>query len=92
MKRNVLKEINGEWLSVVEEVPTEAMPYVEDKRTYEQKVEDYVRERYSVSAELAILRQRDVKPDEFDEYNTYVEECKSQIKSNVGVGDKELKI
>lgn len=86
MKRNILKEINGEWLSVVEEVPNEAMPQVEDKRTYEQKVEDYVRERYSPSAEFAILRQRDAKPDEFYEYNTYVEECKSKIKKNVGVG------
>ena len=33
--------------------------------TYEQRVQQSIRERYSVDDELAILRQRDTKPDEF---------------------------
>ena len=39
-----------------------------------------VRERYTVSDELAILRQRDTKPTEFYEYNAFCEECKAKAK------------
>ena len=52
-----------------------------DQRTYEQMVEDFIRERYTVSDELAILRQRDTKPEEFEEYNAFCEECKARAKS-----------
>jgi hypothetical protein len=37
---------------------------------------ELVREEYSVDDELAILRQRDTKIDEFNAYNAFVEECK----------------
>ena len=36
---------------------------------YEQRVVDRIRQVYSVDDELAILRQRETKPDEFIEYN-----------------------
>ena len=39
-------------------------------------VDTMVREKYNLSEELAILRQRDTKPEHFQEYNDYVEECK----------------
>ena len=45
---------------------------------YEQRVVARIRERYSVDDELAILRQRDTKPDEFAEYNEYVEQVKAE--------------
>ena len=45
---------------------------------YEQRVVARIRERYSVDDELAILRQRDSKPDEFAEYNEYVEQVKAE--------------
>ena len=38
-------------------------------------------EKYNVNQELAILRQRDTKPEEFAEYNEYVEKCKRQVKN-----------
>lgn len=47
---------------------------------YEQKVEELIRTRYSVSAELAILRQRDSKAEEFAEYDAFAEECKREAK------------
>ena len=43
---------------------------------YEQRVVARIRERYSVDDELAILRQRDTKPDEFAAYNEFVERIK----------------
>jgi hypothetical protein len=39
-----------------------------------------IRKKYSLDRELSILRQRDSKPEEFAEYNSYAEECKAQIK------------
>lgn len=43
---------------------------------YEAEVERLIRARYSVSQELAMLRQRDTKPAQFAAYLEYVEECK----------------
>ena len=51
---------------------------------YASLVEAQIRKRYSISAELAILRQRDTKPEEFKVYNDYVEACKSLIRYELG--------
>lgn len=40
-------------------------------------VEALIRERYSVSDELALERQRTSKKAEWTEYNTYCEDCKT---------------
>lgn len=48
---------------------------------YEDEVVHLVRQRYDVEAELAILRQRNEKPDEFNEYYAYVEGCKARAKA-----------
>ena len=48
--------------------------------TYEQRVVARIRLRYSVDDELALLRQRDTKPDEFNEYNTFCEQIKAEEK------------
>lgn len=50
---------------------------------YEELIIEKIRERYTIDQELAILRQRDTKPEEFAEYNTYVENCKSQSKEEL---------
>lgn len=50
------------------------------KIPYEQRVVDRIRQVYSVDDELAILRQRETKPDEFIEYNEYVEQVKAEEK------------
>lgn len=47
---------------------------------YEEQVVAKIRERYSVDDELAILRQRDTKPDEFEAYNAYAESCKEEAR------------
>lgn len=82
-------EIGGKWISNPllssfladgwsEYVAPTPMPY---KPTYEERVVELIREKYSIDDELAILRQRDSKPSEFAEYNTYCEECKSKAKA-----------
>lgn len=50
---------------------------------YESLVISKIREKYTIDQELAILRQRDTKPEEFDEYNAYVENCKELAKKEV---------
>ena len=48
-------------------------------------VDKKIRSRYSISSELAILRQRDTKPEEFAEYNAYAEACKAEAKAELGM-------
>lgn len=52
---------------------------------YEHLIIKAVRKRYTVNQELAILRQRDTKPNEFEQYNAYVEECKQKVKKELGM-------
>lgn len=47
---------------------------------YDETVNSEIRKRYSVSQEFAVLRQRDEKPEEYAEYYSYCEECKSYVK------------
>lgn len=49
--------------------------------SYSALVSRMIRRKYSINDELAILRQRDSKPAEFAEYNTYCEQCKARAKS-----------
>jgi hypothetical protein len=46
--------------------------------SYEERVVNRIRAIYSIDDELAILRQRDTKPDEFSEYNRVVEAIKAE--------------
>lgn len=45
---------------------------------YKERIISRIREVYSVDDELAILRQRDTKPEEFSEYNRVVEAIKAE--------------
>lgn len=48
--------------------------------SYDDAVDSEIRKRYSVSAEFAILRQKDEKPEEYAAYYAYCEECKEYCK------------
>lgn len=48
---------------------------------YENLIINLIRQKYTIDQELAILRQRDTKPAEFNEYNIYVEQCKANAKA-----------
>ena len=49
--------------------------------TYSERVVQRLRQYYSIDDELAILRQRDTKPEEFERYNNLVEEIKAEEKA-----------
>lgn len=66
----------------IPEIPIEEEHLIPEM-TYEEQVVAKIRERYSVDDELAILRQRDTKPEEFEAYNQYAEQCKKEIKESI---------
>ncbi len=71
------KCVNGVKTPLTEEEIAE----IENERLkipYEQRVVDRIRLKYSVDDELAILRQRDTKPDEFIGYHDFVESIKAE--------------
>lgn len=51
-----------------------------DRAKYESLVESKIRERYTVGQELAILRQREDKSDEYQAYYDYCERCKAEAR------------
>lgn len=73
----MLALVNGEYVEVEER--TIDVPEIEI--TYEEKVVSFIREKYSIDDELAIQRQRDTKPEEFQAYFEYCEECKEKAKA-----------
>lgn len=48
---------------------------------YGDAVNAKIRERYSESQEFAVLRQKEEKPEEYQEYFTYCEACKDFVKA-----------
>ena len=72
-----IKYVNGkkvEWND-----PMEGIVHIESI-DYGEAVDSKIREKYSVSQEFAILRQKDEKLEEYKEYYNYCEECKKYVK------------
>ena len=53
---------------------------------YGERVNALLRERYTLSEELAILRRRDSAPEEFAAYDAYAEQCKARARYDEEVG------
>lgn len=75
-KRAVAVHLSVEQCEEVDEIPN-----IRNEEDYGNQVNDLIRRRYSLSEELGILRQKDSKLKEWEEYNTYCEECKKVIKN-----------
>lgn len=48
--------------------------------SYDNAINNEIKKQYSDSQEFAILRQKDIKPEEYQEYYDYCEACKEKIK------------
>lgn len=81
------KLIANGWSVYTPPVPTPIETSKEEQ--YKNRIIDLVRERYSIDDELAIQRQRDIKIDEFNAYNAFVESVKI-IAYNEIYGDSEV--
>lgn len=94
-KENFFKAVKGENINEEDfiEVPEASAEYIMEQRalnngeelTYKQQVVALIRERYDRDDESALTRQRDTKPEEFEEYFAYCEECKKQVKQKLGM-------
>lgn len=74
-KRAVAVSLSVEQCEEVDEIPN-----IRNEEDYGNHVNDLIRRRYSLSEELAILRQKDEKPDEYRTYFAFCEECKANAK------------
>lgn len=57
----------------------------EKMQNYGNLVEKYIREKYSVSQEMSLLRQQALKPGEFTVYTEFCENCKKKAKAELGL-------
>ena len=73
----MVKFENGKYIEMTAE-EIEALEMDTPAVPYEQRVVNRIREKYSIDDEIALLRQRDSKPEEFAEYNAFVEQIKSE--------------
>lgn len=77
----ILKSDSVDSFEEVDEIPNT------DDSSYKEKVREAVHEKYSLDDENAIMRKEIARlgnnSEEFSEYNTYVENCKKRIKSNM---------
>lgn len=53
--------------------------------SYEERVVNRIRQKYNINQELAILRQQQVKPEEYEKYSSYVEKCKVEAKQEIAL-------
>jgi len=84
--------VNGERLpepilETVEDFKELTESEVKDILNYGSFVDQRIREKYTVSDELAIQRQRDTKPEAFEEYFKYCEECKKKAVEDCGLNN-----
>lgn len=69
-----------EWEEITVEEAENAKRSAETEERYRHIVNERIRRLYDLDAELAILRQRDTKPEEFAAYNAFAESCKADAK------------
>lgn len=70
------REMTAEELAQMQEIENLPQPEI----PYSEKVVSLIRQRYSLDDELAIHRQREVKPNEWQVYFDYCEWCKNESK------------
>lgn len=82
------KYVNGQYIEMTEEEIAAMQAEAEKAEAdywasvdYGDAVNNEIRKKYSESQEFAILRQKDVKAEEYDAYYAYCEECKELVKT-----------
>ena len=75
--------ISPKWLPK----PTKTAEQVQAE--YGNAVNAKIREKYTLSQELSILRQKDEKPEEYAEYYAYCEQCKTTARAEIYGGETQ---
>lgn len=74
-------EITEREMTAEEVAQLEAMQ--QPQISYDQLVSELIRAKYTVDQEIAINRQRDTKPEEFQEYFDFCENCKQKAHESI---------
>lgn len=82
---NATIEDKGDYYEVVALPEPEPVAEKTAMERYPDLVVELIRERYTINDELAMLRQRDSKPDEWLQYNDYCESCKIRARQALGL-------
>ena len=67
----------------VESLTAEEIQALKTQISYDQLVSDLIRAKYTIDQELAINRQRDTKPEEFQAYFDFCEQCKTKAHEQI---------
>lgn len=81
MKQLIIDKEHPNGIFVEVEEQNGALPQI----SYDELVEQLIHERYTFGQEIARLRQKDTKPEEFAEYDAYAEQCKARAKQLLGI-------
>lgn len=57
------------------------------REVYVQRLVKRIHGRYSIDDEIGILMQAATKPEELEEHNAFVEQCKAEVKAELGIED-----
>jgi len=55
----------------------------------EEMIAKVINTRYSIDDQIAIIRQKDTKPDEYEEFYTFAEEVKAKVTEEYAGYDNE---
>ena len=55
----------------------------------EQMIAKVIGSRYSIDDQIAILRQKDTKPEEWEAFNAFAEEIKAKVTAEYAAFDSE---
>ena len=83
----IYRELTAEELEAMELEKEQAEAEYWKNINYDEAVNNEIRKQYSESQEFAILRQKDEKPEEYQKYYNYCEECKAYVKSKKEAGE-----
>lgn len=89
-RRRVSADELDQWEEITVEEAESAKRSAENEAHYRSKVNERIRRRYDLAAELAILRQRYSKPEEFAAYCAYAEECKAAVKAEINTESDDI--
>ena len=82
-ENGIYRDLTPEELEQREQAAAQAESEYWQTVSYEEAVNAQIRKRYSESAEFAVLRQREEKPEEYAAYYAYCEECKTMVKEKM---------
>lgn len=79
-QREHIRQIPAEEISAIQAEQEKAERKYWLSIPYGEAVVKEIRKKYDINAELAIQRQRDAKPEEYQEYYDYCESCKAFVR------------